>query len=311
MNDYDVNVNLPRKTNTCAIITIYRPGDEILEHIEAIMPQVHLMILIINHCSKEILAALSAKLSDCNRHEILENPYNMGLAHALNQGLQLAYSASMEWALLLDQDTCVYKDIIEELSRTIDSMPVNPAILGSNYKNKLNHTTAVKCRRHDQLYRDKTTVITSGTMLNLELAKQIGPFRSEYFIDSIDHEYCMRARSLGHGIYITCKPLMIHTIGLQNDTLLNRLQCLLSQPHLPARKYYVARNSIANARKFAIKFPFWSLRQIARIFADMVATILFEGQKYQRIKYTLSGLQDGVRNRFISGPIETGDAGVR
>ena len=306
--DNNVNASSPRAGNTCAIITLYHPGYELLEHLEAIMPQVHHIILIINDCSKDILTALSEKLTDLDRHSILINQTNLGLAHALNQGLGLAYSTGMEWALLLDQDTRVNNDILAELAKAIASMPGIPVILGSNYRDVHGGTPAFKCKLPNRLYQSKPTVITSGTLLNIERARYIGSFRSEYFIDSIDHEYCMRARSLGHEIYITCKPLMIHSIGLQNDTLRNRLQCLLSHPHQPQRKYYVARNSIANARYFAGRFPLWALRQLLRVVADMASTLLFEDHKYQRIKYSLSGLLDGIQNRFKPGPLETGHA---
>lgn len=306
-----MNTSSPRTDNTCAIITLYQPGYEILKHIEAIRHQVHHIILIINDCSEDILATLSDKLSDRNSHSILANQSNLGLAYALNQGLELAYSTGMEWALMLDQDTHVNNDIIIELSKAISSMPAIPVILGSNYRNKHDGDPAFKCRHPNRLYQTKTTVISSGTLLNVGRARSLGTFRSEYFIDSIDHEYCMRARSLGYQVFITCKPLMTHSIGLQNNSLRNRLQCLLSHPHLPQRKYYVARNSIANARYYAVQFPLWSMRQLLRVVADMVSTILFEDHKYQRIKYSLSGILDGMQNRFKPGPLETGNAGIR
>jgi rhamnosyltransferase len=299
------NTSLVHKDNTCAIVTIYLPGTEILHHIEKIKHQVHHIIVIINQCDKNEFKALAHMLSGSGPHNIIENTYNMGLAHALNQGIGIASSENMEWVLLLDQDTDVDDDIISELSKTISNMPILPAIIGSNYRDFHSVSTAFRCKNNKNMYQKKPTVITSGTLLNLEHAKHIGPFKSEYFIDSIDHEYCMRAKSLGYDIYITCKPLMTHNIGLQDQKFLTRLQCLLSHPHSPERKYYVARNTVATAKYYIYEFPLWSIRQFMRILAELFSTILFEDHKLQRITFTLRGILDGLSSNFKPGPLET------
>jgi rhamnosyltransferase len=299
------NASLPNKGNTCAIITVYLPDTDILHHIEKIKRQVHHIVVIINRCNQDTLNGLSRILSGSNTHSITTNTYNMGLAHALNQGIEIASSTNMEWMLLLDQDTAVDDDIIVELSKTISTMPIQPAILGANYRDIHGNSAAFQCRQKNGIYQNKPTVITSGSLLNMALAKHIGSFKSEYFIDSIDHEYCMRARSLGHQIYITCKPLMTHSIGLQEDTFLNRLQCLLSHPHSPERKYYIARNTIATAKDYIHIFPLWSIRQFLRILTELLSTIFFENKKRQRILFTVRGLIDGLKSNFTHGPLET------
>lgn len=302
------NSDLPNKGNTCAIVTIYLPETDILHHINKIKRQVHHIVVINNRCNQEILNALTRMLSDSISHSITTNSFNMGLAHALNQGVEIASQSNMEWTLLLDQDTAVDDNIIVELSKAISTMSIIPPILGTNYRNIHDDSTTFPCKQSKNIYKNKATVITSGSLLNLALAQHIGSFRSEYFIDSIDHEYCMRARSLGYEIYITCKPLMTHSIGLQENSFINRLQCLLSHPHSPERKYYVARNTIATAKNYIHKFPFWSMRQFLRILTDLLSTIFFEDKKKQRILFTMSGLMDGLKSNFKTGPLEIDNA---
>tara|TARA_R110002094_G_scaffold210511_1_gene180924 strand:- start:570 stop:1502 length:933 start_codon:yes stop_codon:yes gene_type:complete len=296
--------NLPNKGNTCAIVTIYLPETDILHHIDKIKRQVHHIVVVNNRCKQDTLNLLTRMLSDSSSHNIITNPSNMGLAHALNQGIEIASHSNMEWALLLDQDTSVDDNIIMELSKIISTMSIVPAILGTNYRNIHDDSIAFHCKQSKNIYQNKATVITSGSLLNLALARHIGPFRSEYFIDSIDHEYCMRARSLGYEICITCKSLMTHSIGLQENTFINRIQCLLSHPHNPERKYYVARNTIVTAKNYIHKFPFWSIRQLLRILADLLSTVFFEDKKKQRILFTMSGLIDGLKSNFKTGPLE-------
>jgi len=299
------NANLPQKSNTCAIVTLFYPGPEILDHLDKIKPQVHHIILIINSCNQPILTALSEKYAKPGQHSVITNQQNMGLAYALNQGLEIAYSLKMEWLLLLDQDTAVDTEIIANLSGIVATIPSLSFILGSNYRSHHDMTVAIRSKGTTVTYQKKSTVITSGTLLNLSDTHHIGHFKSEYFIDSIDHEYCMRARSLGYEIYITDKPFMSHDIGIQDQTFLNKLKCLLSHPHKPERKYYTARNTVVTANKYFYIFPFWSMRQYARILADIFSTLIFERHKLQIFKFILRGVIDGLQSNFKPGPLET------
>lgn len=289
----------------CAIIPIYDPESGLIERIDRIKCEVRHIIVIINRCNEYILTDLTESLSNQQFHHIISNPYNRGLGHALNQGMDIAYSLDLEWVLLLDQDSDPDAGVVGRLSAVLSAMPALPAIIGLNYRDIHTGQTAFRCRRGNPGWATKTTVITSGTLLNLEHAKHIGPFKSEYFIDSIDHEFCLRARTLGYEIHITCSPMMTHSIGLQKNTILNRLQCMLSQPHSPERKYYQARNIVVTAKNYFRKFPFWSLRQFLRIPADILSTLLFERPKFKKINYSLQGLASGLNSDFKPGPLET------
>lgn len=294
----------PEKDNTCAIITIFNPQLDIFENIKKIKNQVNHIILIINQCDQNTLTNLRKQLPKADNHHIIQNPKNMGLAYALNQGIESAYDLDLTWALLLDQDTTVDENIIHTLSNTIEYIPEESFLLGSNYRSKHNSLAAYKCKQKNCTFKKVSTIITSGSILNLITTKEIGTFNSDYFIDSIDHEYCLRARSLGFQIYITCEPVMTHDIGVQDTNWLNRIQCFLSHPHTPERKYYVIRNTIITANKYITKFPLWSLRQLLRVFADILSTILFENQKLLRLNHTVAGIKSGFRSEFKPGPLE-------
>lgn len=276
----------PTRENTSAIITIFHPGSGIVHHIERIIPQVNRIIVINNGCSHQTKTTIQSCLSGSPLHNIISNPFNKGLGYALNQGIMLTTSTHIKWALLLDQDTRVELNIIAELANTISSMPQIPAILGSNFRDPHTKKVYYCCNANTATYRTKDTVITSGTLLNLDYSRIIGAFNAEYFIDSIDHEYCLRAKTCGFLVYMNGQPLMTHTIGARKNTLINRLQCLLSYPHPPERKYYIARNSIATAITYANTFPCWSMRQFLKIFAELIAAIFFENSKRKRIIYT-------------------------
>src|SRR4030095_5315976 len=60
---------------------------------------------------------------------------------------------------------------------------------------------------------ERRTVITSGTLLSLNAYDAIGRFRDDFFIDGIDHEYCLRARAKRYRILLMLAPLLVHSIG--------------------------------------------------------------------------------------------------
>lgn len=305
MNNVNFNKFLPEKDNTCAIITIFNPDQDIFENINKIKCQVNYLILIINQCDQNTLSNLIKQLPNADKHHIIHNPENMGLAHALNQGLDFAYNLEIDWALLLDQDTSVDSDIIQTLSNTINDIPENNFLIGSNYRSKKDRLEKIKVNKQEKSYLTVSTIITSGTLLSIESYKKIGSFIPEYFIDSIDHEYSLRAKCSGYNIFITSNPVMTHDIGIRDNNWSDRLQCFFSQSHTPERKYYVIRNTIITANKYIKKFPLWSLRQYLRVIADLISTLVFENQKQVKLRYSFDAIRYGLNNELHPGPLES------
>ncbi len=56
-------------------------------------------------------------------------------------------------------------------------------------------------------------MITSGSFVQLDILREIGGFKDELFIDSVDDEYCMRARDHGFAIIEATAFGTEHKIG--------------------------------------------------------------------------------------------------
>ena len=61
--------------------------------------------------------------------------------------------------------------------------------------------------------------------------------REDFFIDALDIEWCLRAKSLGYEVAMTNKAMMKHSIGEEAN---NKIE-----GHSPFREFYICRNSIA------------------------------------------------------------------
>ncbi len=307
MNKHRVSnksINNPTKENIACILVAYEPDREFPARIQHIFGQTR-QIVIVNNCHED---SLDHYLTSVNHPEtqihLIQNGKNMGVGYALNQGIEHCLGKGYKWTLLLDQDTQVDSDIIVSLCRIVETISPLPAIVGANYRDTQNGNVFIKCNGPETAAIERKTVITSGSLLNLKTHMVVGPFRSDYFIDSIDHEYCLRARSKGFSIFMSCKPFMSHNIG-RTFFKANMFERYLRAPnHSPERKYYIARNIVLTIIKLWSSEPAWCLKQVFRLISEIISIILFETPKKEKLAATVNGIADGIHNKSGQGPLE-------
>ncbi|WOB25427.1 MULTISPECIES: glycosyltransferase family 2 protein [Xanthomonas] len=271
----------------CAIIVTFNPKCNLYSLIETLSTQFPMIFIVDNGSGSfpEIEASASLKV----RH----NRRNLGIATALNQGIEDALESGCSWGVTFDQDCEPSSNFLDEMLRSRDKISAREFLLGANYYHTHRNRVA-----HPPPYCGvdpfpKTTLITSGMLLRLEFAKVIGGFRDDYFIDSVDHEFCLRASLHGAKIMITRTPLMKHKIGMPRAG--NRLTLAFSLSHEPIRKYYIARNTIWTIRRYILKNPAWCVRQTARLIAELAGVLFFEKNRKEKISSFARGLKDGIR----------------
>jgi rhamnosyltransferase len=296
--------NLPTATNTCAIVVLYFPHAGIGLRLVAIQQQVDRLIIVNNGAAPEIHRALVERVGNENSAILVEPLRNMGVASALNQGMDVALGKGYAWALLFDQDTAVDDSMLVNLRRIAERIKPLPAMIGCNYRDTNKERIFVECNSQNDLYIERKTLITSGTLLSTAAYRELGAFCDHYFIDSIDHEYCLRARRVGHRNYISCQPLMIHSIGivLQGSGIFRRL--FHSYNHPAARKYYISRNTSATVRSYWKTEPAWACLQITRMVIETTSIFLFENNRRKKLIAMWKGFLDGITHRFQPGPLE-------
>jgi len=116
--------------------------------------------------------------------------------------------------------------------------------------------------------------ITSGNMLNLELYKENGPCREDFFIDFVDIEYCLRAKKKGLRVTTLDSVVMEHHIGKPRKVLF-----FTTTNHPPSRRYYITRNRIAVWREYFSVDPEYVKYNILRFAKETAKTILGEHKK--------------------------------
>lgn len=290
----------PTRHNTCAVIVTYHPDEGFpvrLEHVLAQFP----LVIIVDNGSQSIAADMLHNQAMLPHVLLATNQANLGIAAALNQGVELAVQQGFEWIVTLDQDTLLCPDLLATLLDVYEKSGGGNVMVGSNYWDTHRKRDFIQCKNntYQKCFLERKTLITSGTLLSLSLFMAIGLFREDYFIDSVDHEFCLRARAHGCRILISCRPVMSHSIGARVENA-GRLRQFLSFNHSPARGYFIARNTIATAKSYFLQEPMWSIRQGCRLLFNFASILLLDSEKLKKTTAFMVGIAHGITGKMGS-----------
>lgn len=284
-----------RQDSVCGVIVTYYPGSQINKQILSILPQVDALVIIDNTPANAGLQQENAlDLAGENTH-IIRNNQNIGQAAALNQGLEYALQSGCRWTLTLDQDTECHADMVETLIRSQKECAENCIIIGANYFDPQLKRYAIRPASNTSCIERKT-VITSGSMVDTHLVHLAGGFRSEFFIDQVDHELCLRMRAQGYGIAICQKPVMSHHVGQTGGATIPFLGTLPNHP--PLRKYYITRNTLIMLREHWRREPAWCMRRSIRLILGLILMATLEKQRIKKLRAFSAGFNDGLKHRM-------------
>lgn len=274
-----------------AIVVTYNPDKGILrKQYETIAGQVDGIIYIDNNSqNRSFLAELELRgaLVICNNN-------NVGLAKAQNQGIALAKEKNSDFIFLLDQDSIPEDKCVEKLLAcykelgTWKKVAVIGPIIKNRYDNdKLNNKGILLIGPF--VYRivigkvtDVSFCIASGSLIPMKVFENVGTMKEKLFIDSIDQEWCFRAKSRGYKIFQTNTTWISHTLGNGRDDKI--------RSHSPLREYYIIRNSIWMSRQKYIPLGY-RMRKVFMIVCRVFFSLIRGDKAY--FKSGVSGLIDG------------------
>lgn len=292
--DIRTRVSSPLASGSCAIVVLFHPDVGFTTRLQAILAQFPFVILIDNtpHNGADLPNMPSSV-------KVLRNYCNLGIAAALNRGLALAVERGHEWVATFDQDSEILPGYLDRVIAVAAHHVPRPSLIGCNYLHETATTAGHGAPAQAAGERVRHTLITSGTFMPASFAHGIGGFREDYFIDSVDHEFCLRAHRNGAKVLMTVQPLMKHRMGKSAVKLLG---FTLSLQHPAARRYYLARNTLLTLRAHGSTNLTWALRQIFRLVGEGISILFFESEKYLKISSFSRGLWHGIIGK--SGSVE-------
>jgi rhamnosyltransferase len=286
--------------NVCAIVITYHPDEALPERLDRIHPQVS-GIVIVDNGSTDAEQQMLRDVASTRSIEVIFNGENLGVARALNIGIQRAAALGYPSVLLLDQDSCVAEDMVETLLAARASFPDNErlAVIGSGFKEVTpSPDIGIGIAPVSDDWVEVKSTITSGSWLPLAAYSTIGPFRDELFIDHVDTDYCLRARAKGYHVIKTRKELMSHAIGspTQHAMLWGKKW---TTNHSADRRYYFARNDTVMLREYGnYGTAGWVWKSFRRSLRQCKRIALYEDGKGVKIGAVIHGWWDGMHGRM-------------
>lgn len=275
------------KNKLSACIILYNPTSELVKNIKSFLSYVDKLYLVDNSQSSNQGLIKDVKI------EYIHFGSNKGIAFALNFACEIAKREGYIWMLTMDQDSEFFETNLSQFFNNIvaDNLDKNVSIISPLHATQLDNES----RKYAESLLEIKSCMTSGNLLNLEIWCQVGGFKSEFFIDSVDHEFCLRLRRRGFKIYLDPKCCLKHNLGSSSSGKIFGL-FINSTHHNSLRRYYMTRNRLFVIYHYFIFDPIFMLIDIINLVKEFVKIVLIEKDKKRKLFAVYYGIRD-----FLTG----------
>lgn len=257
------------------VVVLYNPTKKDLKNIDTYIDYLDKLYVIDN----------SNKKNNFNHKKIeyIFNGENLGVAKALNMGIEKANK--YKWLLTMDQDTKLNKNIFIEVTKAIEKYDTSKIGIITPW-----HNTKLSVNKPKEKVDYPLDVMTSGNFVNLEIAKKVGGFKEEFFIDGIDIEFCLRLRKNNYKIMRLNNIEIKHSLGdIKYHKFLGRDYMCTNHNYL--RNYYMARNYRYIKEEYLDIAPEFC-NTLVKFKGILFKIIMFESDKYRKIRNIFRGIID-------------------
>lgn len=287
--------------NIYAIIITFNPSlDSFSKNLLSIQEQVQKVIVVDNSNDATIQNELKEYLSTVEKVDLIQPKENLGIAYAQNIGFVHALKTGANYVITFDQDSSVEHGLVKALYEEYHSIQQNTSVkiacIGPSVINERNNVRYEKYFKNSTKIDEATfsvkSIISSGSLYNIDVFSAIGFNKAEWFIDSIDIEWCYRARYLGYHVLMTTRVAMKHNLGAKDVSLLAGKSINVGSPF---RLYFVYRNWI-----FSLREPQFELRYKLKLLVMMpIKFLIFSNiaPRKSRAMHMLKGIKDGILKR--------------
>ncbi len=277
----------------CGVIITYNPDWQQLQHLIGTLKDQLAEIIVVDNNSHEDVRAILIEASTRIGFKLHQNSANYGIAKALNQGVEVAKVNGYRWTFTFDQDSKVMKRLVSHTLEVYNGI-ADGATIGAIGVNALKSNNEVYYPfENGSSYMEKDYLITSGTLISIDIFDKIGGFREDFFIDNVDLEYSLRLKVNGYKSIITKEPGMLHDPGNPiTRKVLGRW--ISSSKHSSLRRYYMARNHVTLSKMYWSKFPYFILKATYFFILSILFMSILEANRKEKLKMTFKGLKDGL-----------------
>jgi rhamnosyltransferase len=289
----------PRGGGAVAVgITLFRPSPEQIARVAARARCAAGPLIAFENggVSAEAAATLAA-----SGVRLLSGGANLGIAAALNGLAAAAREMGARHLLLLDQDALPAPGMVEALAAArarLAADGIAAAVIGPRPLAGPGHKVP-GFPAHPGVARRGSLVpvgflATSGSLVDLAAFAAVGPFRTDYFIDGVDLEWCYRAWTRGYGCWLEEATGLHHHVG--SGTIRGPFGLAMARQPLFRMATYL-RNAV-----YGLRLPHlparWKLRQAAYLPVQIGLYWADSGFRPRVLLRLLEALRDGLAGRL-------------
>ena len=239
------------------------------------------------------------------RIHYIPNAANLGVATAINQGVEALIARGCTMAILFDQDSEPSDELLRGLPCVMEDARAHGrkvALVGPAYEDARLGGVApfvrfglLRPRRIAPVGLVPIEVdflITSGSCINLAAWPIVGPMDEGLFIDFVDLEWCIRARAKGYAVLGMPALRLVHALGGEPVRVLWRRY----PGHSPLRHYYLFRNAVALMGRRYVPWR-WKSTELFKMPFRLAIYLLFMRPRWKHFRFSVLGLWHGLTGR--------------
>ncbi|MCL1123901.1 hypothetical protein [Shewanella surugensis] len=222
---------------------------------------------------------------------------NKGIAVAQNIGYEAAKKDGYNFFLEIDQDSKLSENYVYSICRDyIDIVDRNGPILGVG-PIAISEEQGIDYYNYGSLESPIPVehTLSSGFFYSKQGVEVCGLKNEGLFIDLVDWEWCMRAKSFALLSFVSPNVEILHSLG-EGHKVIGPFKIGVSKPF---RHYYQFRNTILLSMMKHIPLR-WKLKNILKIILKICVYPIILDEGFNRFRFMSKGLVDGFRNKNSS-----------
>lgn len=285
-----------------AIVVTYNPDLLVLKkQLLALIDQGVKLLIVDNGSRNNIQEWIDSSLEFKNINVVCLGS-NLGIAKAHNVGIDCAKLEGAKYVLLMDQDSIPKPQMVPILLNHAE-LKCNLGAIGPRYIDERQNNPPpfmeIKglglvrhaCDANEKIH-EVDYLISSGSLIPVSTLDIVGGMREDLFIDYVDIEWGLRAKTMGYQSYGVCDALMSHSLGDNPVKFFKR-----SIPiHSPLRHYYHFRNAVLLYKSSWLPLN-WKIVDGLRLILRYGFYTLFAKPRLQHWWMMTLGIAHGLFNR--------------
>ncbi len=283
-----------------ALVTAYHPDERLVTVVRSALESCQWVIVIDN-----------TPLGVPSASEAIDDPHVRVERSGLNQGLAMAFNTGLdelpdgtEAVLFLDQDSQLPPELVPGLARNLQQDPTIGAIGPAPYDAETGQGYDRFEGMHDVL-ADRFSLITSGMLVRRTCFDLVPHFRTDFFVDWVDNDFCLKLRRAGARVVLDRSSRLPHSIG---DGRTYRFLFWKTRilHYAPWRRYWIARNGLILFRENVTTFPSWGLEYLLYMARTVVNMAIFGPDRLTHLRAFGLGLRHALSGKVASEYLPAG-----